>query len=98
MAACAAAFVSIAATAPALAHHAFSAEFDAKKQVSILSDLQKYLAEKQYCVTSPGLATQFTLAWPAVKNYLTYQGDSRAINSFYYTWWLDENEAPLKKS
>jgi len=74
------------------------AEFDAKKQVSILSDLQKYLAEKQYCVTSPGLATQFTLAWPAVKNYLTYQGDSRAINSFYYTWWLDENEAPLKKS
>jgi ABC-type transport system substrate-binding protein len=73
------------------------AEFDSKKQVAILADLQKYLAEKQYCVTSPGLATQFTLAWPAVKNYLAYQGDSRAINSFYYTWWLDENEAPLKK-
>jgi peptide/nickel transport system substrate-binding protein len=74
------------------------AEFDAKKQTAILGDLQKYLAEKQYAVTSPGLGTQFTLAWPAVKNYLTFQGDSRAINSFYYTWWLDENEAPLKKA
>jgi peptide/nickel transport system substrate-binding protein len=73
------------------------AEFDAKKQAAILGDLQKYLAEKQYAVTSPGLGTQYTLAWPAVKNYLTFQGDSRAINSFYYTWWLDENEAPFKK-
>jgi ABC-type transport system substrate-binding protein len=73
------------------------AEFDAKKQAAILGDLQKYLAEKQYCVTSPGLGTQYTLAWPAVKNYLTFQGDSRAINSFYYTWWLDDTEAPLKK-
>ena len=33
-----------------------------------------------------------------MKNYLAFQGDSRAINSFYYTWWLDENEAPLKKA
>ena len=75
-----------------------NAEFDAKRQVTILSDLQKYLAEMQYCVTSPGLGTQFTLAWPAVKNYLTFQGDSRAINSFYYNWWLDPNEAPLKRA
>jgi ABC-type transport system substrate-binding protein len=75
------------------------AEFDAKKQTAILADLQKYLAGTQYCVTSPGLGTQFTLAWPAVKNYLTFQGDSRgAPNAFYYTWWLDPNEAPLKRA
>jgi ABC-type transport system substrate-binding protein len=73
-------------------------ELDAKKQVTILQDLQRYLAGMQYAVTSPGLATQFTVAWPAVKNYLTYQGDSRAINAFYYTWWLDDTLAPLKKS
>jgi ABC-type transport system substrate-binding protein len=74
------------------------AELDAKKQVTILQDLQRYLAGMQYAVTSPGLATQFTIAWPAVKNYLTYQGDSRSINSFYHTWWLDDTQAPLKKS
>jgi ABC-type transport system substrate-binding protein len=74
------------------------AEFDQKKQAAILADLQKYLAEKQYCITSPGLGTQFTLAWPAVKNYMALQGDSRAIDNFYYTWWLDENEAPLKRA
>ncbi len=74
------------------------AELDAKKQVTILQDMQRYLAGMQYAVTSPGLATQFTLAWPAVRNYLTHQGDSRAINSFYYTWWLDDTLAPIKKS
>jgi peptide/nickel transport system substrate-binding protein len=74
------------------------AEFDAKKQASILAELQRYLAEKQYCIASPGAATRFTMAWPAVKNYLAFQGDSRAIDAFYYTWWLDENEAPLKKA
>jgi ABC-type transport system substrate-binding protein len=74
------------------------AELDAKKQVTIIQDMQRYLAGMQYAVTSPGLATQFTVAWPAVRNYLTYQGDSRAINAFYYTWWLDDTLAPLKKS
>jgi ABC-type transport system substrate-binding protein len=74
------------------------AELDAKKQVTILQDLQRYLAGMQYAVTSPGLATQFTIAWPAVRNYLVYQGDSRAINSFYYTWWLDDTQAPIKRT
>ncbi|HEX5141371.1 MAG TPA: ABC transporter substrate-binding protein [Dehalococcoidia bacterium] len=74
------------------------AELDASKQKTILADLQKYLAGMQYAVTSPGLGTQFTLAWPAVKNYLTFQGDSRAINSFYYTWWLDDTKAPIKRT
>jgi peptide/nickel transport system substrate-binding protein len=74
------------------------AEFDSKKQATILADLQKYLAGMQYTVTSPGLGTQFSVAWPAVRNYLAHQGDSRAINSFYYTWWLDETQPPFKKA
>jgi ABC-type transport system substrate-binding protein len=74
------------------------AELDAGKQRTILADLQKYLAGMQYAVTSPGLGTQYTLAWPAVRNYLYYQGDSRAINSFYYTWWVDPEQAPLKRA
>jgi len=74
------------------------AELDSKKQGVILSDLQKYLGGMQYAITSPGLATQFTVAWPAVRNYLAQQGDSRAINSFYYNWWLDESQAPIKKT
>ena len=73
-------------------------ELNAHKQVLILQDLQRYLAGMQYAVTSPGLGTAFSLAWPAVRNYLTFQGDSRAINAFYYTWWLDETQAPLKKT
>ncbi|HLF78951.1 MAG TPA: ABC transporter substrate-binding protein [Dehalococcoidia bacterium] len=74
-------------------------ELDPKKQGAILADLQRYLGGMQYTVGSPGNATSFDLAWPAVKNYLTFQGDSRgAPTSFYYTWWLDETQAPLKKS
>ncbi len=74
------------------------AELDAGKQRTILSDLQKYLGGMQYAVTSPGLGTQYTLAWPAVRGYLYYQGDSRAINSFYYTWSIDDTQAPLKRA
>jgi ABC-type transport system substrate-binding protein len=71
------------------------AEFEAEANAKILGDLQRYLAGKQYCVSSPGGASEFSLAWPAVQNYLTFQGDSRAINAFYYTWWLDPTKAPL---
>ena len=74
------------------------AEFDQKRQASLLAELQKYLAGMQYAITSPGLATQFAVAWPAVRNYLAIQGDSRAINGFYYTWWLDDTQAPLKRA
>jgi peptide/nickel transport system substrate-binding protein len=74
------------------------AELDAKNRASILADLQKYLAGMAYTVGSPGNATTFDLAWPALKNHYVHQQDSRSITSFYYSWWLDETEAPLKKS
>jgi peptide/nickel transport system substrate-binding protein len=71
------------------------AEFDSEKNTVILADLQRYLAGMQYCVSSPGVASGFELAWPAVQNYAVFQEDSRAINSFHYTWWLDQTKAPL---
>jgi ABC-type transport system substrate-binding protein len=74
------------------------AELDAKKQGTILSDLQRYLAGMCYTIGSPGNATEFDLAWPAVRNHLTFQQDSRSIFSYYYQWWLDETQAPLKKT
>jgi ABC-type transport system substrate-binding protein len=75
---------------------AAKAEFDGAKNAAILGDLQRYLGGMQYCVSSPGVASGFELAWPVVQNYATFQQDSRAINNFYYTWWLDETKAPLK--
>ena len=73
------------------------AETDAKKRVAVLGDLQRYLAKMCYCVPNPGTATNFDIAWPAVKNFYAFQNDSRAINQGYYTWWLDNTQAPLKK-
>ena len=74
-------------------------ELDPDKQGEILNDLQRYLGGMQYTVGSPGTATSFDLAWPAVKNHLALQGDSRgAPNAYYYTWWLDDTQAPLKKA
>jgi peptide/nickel transport system substrate-binding protein len=70
-------------------------ELDAKKQGTILSDLQKYLAGMAYTVGSPGNATQLDLSWPALRNHRTFQQDSRSINNFYYNWWLDDTKAPL---
>ncbi|HWC31488.1 MAG TPA: ABC transporter substrate-binding protein [Dehalococcoidia bacterium] len=73
-------------------------ELDSKKQGTILADLQRYLAGMCYTIGSPGNATEFDLAWPAVRDHLTFQQDSRSIFSFYYQWWLDETQAPLKKT
>jgi peptide/nickel transport system substrate-binding protein len=71
------------------------AELDSEGEVKILGDLQRYLAEKCYTVGSPGNASEFDLAWPAVRRHLTYQQDGRSIFSYYYEWWLDETKAPL---
>jgi ABC-type transport system substrate-binding protein len=74
------------------------AELDSKKQAAILGDLQRYLAGMCYTVGSPGNATEFDIAWPAVRNHQTFQQDSRSIFSFYHNWWIDDTQAPLKKT
>jgi len=74
------------------------AELDAAKQKTILQDLQKYLGGMMYTVGSPGNATTYDLAWPAVGNHLAFQQDSRSITSYYYNWWIDDTKAPLKRA
>jgi ABC-type transport system substrate-binding protein len=73
-------------------------ELDAGKQRTILQDLQRYLGGMMYTVGSPGNATTYDLAWPAVGNHLAFQQDSRSITSYYYKWWIDDTKAPLKRA
>ena len=55
------------------------AEFDAKKRNVLIGDIQRLLAKQAYAVLRPGFADSFQLAWPAIENYATFQGDSRVI-------------------
>jgi len=73
------------------------AENDSKKQTTILHDLQRHLGKMQYSISRPGNASGFDLAWPAAANFRVFYGDSRAINNHYYTTWVDEAKAPIKK-
>src|SRR5262249_18602418 len=71
-------------------------EFDATKRRGVVQDLQRYLAQKQYAIRWPGGSTSFSLAWPALRNFLAWQGGpSLATNARY---WIDDTQAPLKKS
>ena len=55
------------------------AEFDGKKRTAIIGDIQRLAAKQAYGVLNPGFADSFQLAWPAIENYATFQGDSRVI-------------------
>jgi ABC-type transport system substrate-binding protein len=70
-------------------------EFDTNKRMAIIHDLQRYLAKAQYCVPIPGVADGFAMAWPVVGNYNVWEGDKRGEN---YSWWIDDSQAPLKKT
>jgi ABC-type transport system substrate-binding protein len=74
------------------------AEPDVKRQTTLLHDLQRYLAKQQYCVSRAGLASEFRMAWPVASNFFVNQGDSRAINNFFYTTWVDETKAPVGRA
>ena len=49
-------------------------EFDVQKRIAMAKDIQRYDAKKQYYPRYPGGANTFSLAWPALRNYLVYQG------------------------
>jgi peptide/nickel transport system substrate-binding protein len=69
------------------------AEFDEDKRKSIVLDLQRYLAEKQYAVRWPGGKTNFDVVWPVVANYRAWNGG--AANSYrirYSYWWFDSSK------
>jgi peptide/nickel transport system substrate-binding protein len=75
-------------------------EVDNNRRIAIIKDLQRHLAKQQYGVTRPGLASGFTLAWPALGNAQVFQGDSRGASAGApgtpFTWWLDPEQPPIK--
>ncbi len=73
-------------------------EPDIEKRRTIVQDLQRYLAKQQYLIRYPGGATGLSLAWPAVKNYLAYQGSNTSFHGAEFYYWLDQTKAPISKA
>jgi len=70
-------------------------EVDTEKRRALAYELQRYVAKAVWCISEPGTADTFELAWPALANYRVFNGDRRTPA---FTWWLDETKAPLKKT
>ncbi|HEY7466264.1 MAG TPA: ABC transporter substrate-binding protein [Dehalococcoidia bacterium] len=71
------------------------AEYDANKRKTIVQDLQRYLAGKQYAIRWPGGKSAFALVWPAVQNYYVWRGgDPNTFRIANSHWWLDATKAP----
>jgi len=71
-------------------------EFDSDKRKEIIHDLQRYASSVVYNVPQPGTSDTFKLAWPRLRNFLGYQGDSRvAMYDMHglHTMWLDDSMA-----
>ena len=71
------------------------AELDTEKRRVLVQEIQRYLAQKQYSLFLPGVATGFTFGWPALGNYRVYRG--------FQVWdqfrlFMDETKAPFTKS
>jgi len=54
-------------------------EFDTEKLIETIHELQRFLAGKMYFVPPPGRADTIDLAWPAIRNFRTFQGDTRYV-------------------
>jgi peptide/nickel transport system substrate-binding protein len=66
-------------------------ERDTEKRRAIVFDLQRYLAKSVYSLQGPGLATGFTMAWPALGNFRVYRG-----GRLNHRLWVDETKPPFK--
>jgi ABC-type transport system substrate-binding protein len=72
-------------------------EKDEQKRMAMVGDLQRYLAGKMYDMLFPGSSSTFSLAWPALNNFLAFGGDSPRSNDWKYLW-LDPLKPPLNKT
>jgi peptide/nickel transport system substrate-binding protein len=68
-------------------------EPDVERRKALINDLQRYLAKATYGLASPGGATGFQVAWPAIGNYQVWRG---ARN--HYRLWVDETKPPFKNA
>jgi hypothetical protein len=71
-------------------------EFDAKKRMSLVHEIQRYEGGKNFYPRVGG-GTGFSLAWPAVRNREVYRGGTARAQALA-TLWLDPEKPPLKKS
>ena len=71
-------------------------EPDTERRRTLITDLVKYLGQKQYSLQGIAGSTSFDMAWPAVANYKYFRGGSantqRVINTLS---WIDSTKAPL---
>ena len=75
-----------------------NAEFDSKKQVQIVHDIQRYLGKMLYDLYFPGGASTLDLVWPVMRNHRVFNdGRSATSRSFTYQW-IDATKAPLSKT
>ncbi len=76
-------------------------ELDHKKQVELVQDYQRYLADKMYDIPMPGYSFAYSLTWPFVKNLGVYSSwvataSSPQEGSSYL--WLDRTHPKFKQS
>jgi ABC-type transport system substrate-binding protein len=71
-------------------------ENDAASRKSLVHDIQRYMAQKQYHVMWPGGANGFVMAWPVIGNFMVYQGNT--IQTPAARWWIDETKPPLNNA
>jgi len=64
-------------------------EYDEKKRISLIHDVQRMAAEAQYVVRVPGSANALSLSWPALQNEQVYQGELAHIGQ-----WADLTKPP----
>jgi hypothetical protein len=69
-------------------------EFDDAKRKAYAHDIQRHFGKMMYIVRNPGGATGFSLAWPALKNFLAFDGEP--IPNLHY--WIDDSLPPFKKA
>jgi ABC-type transport system substrate-binding protein len=70
-------------------------ELDANKRKTAVHELQRHLAKTQYAIRWPGGATSFSLAWPALRNFLVFRAPGPIQGTLHH--WVDETQPPFKK-
>jgi ABC-type transport system substrate-binding protein len=74
-------------------------EVDTEKRRTIVHEVQRYLGEQMYSLRWPGGATAYELVWPVVRNFRVFQASSQLPTLISNTtWWIDDTQAPLKKT
>ncbi|HLF78297.1 MAG TPA: ABC transporter substrate-binding protein [Dehalococcoidia bacterium] len=71
-------------------------EFDQAKSFSLLHELQRLEAKRQYSTPFPGGASSFELTWPVLANWNVWNGARRSAMDEYI--WLDGTKKPLAKA